>query len=142
MKKTRRKSGGKKTSIRTKKVIQKKKKAFKQKARKQIKKMRALGIKPRKKNNKSLTVPNLCPFKEELLKNALRNRQELKKELENKKLLKKERKNMVDNAVKSYKINKRKLKLGLIVPKSLRKTSWYFDNSKYELELPSMLKWN
>ena len=135
MKKTRRKSGGKRTSVRTKKVIQKKKKAFRDKARKQIKRMRAMGIKPRKINRNTLAVPNLCPFKEELLKRALKDRDELKEELILKKALKKERKNMVNKALK---FSRKQINAGLVVPKSLRSTSWYFDESKDSLLLPSM----
>ena len=121
----------KKTNLSTKKLIKKKKQAFHKKAKKHAKQMIALGIKPRTRHKKTqLAVPNLCPFKKELIKKALKRRQDLKIELEKKKLEKKERKQTIQKAIKNC---KRDLEKGLIVPKSLQKTSWGLT----ELKLPS-----
>jgi len=128
MKKKKRTS--KKTNQSTKNLIRKKKHAFHNKAKKQAKQMIAMGIKPRTRHKKTqLSVPNLCPFKKDLIKKALRRRQELKIELERKKLEKKERKHDIRKAVANCKRYQDK---GLMVPKSLQKTSWGLS----ELKLP------
>jgi len=120
MKKKKRNSN--KTNLSTKRIIRKKKKEFVRKAKKHAKQMIVLGIKPRKSHKKTqLAVPNLCPFKSDLLKKALKNRQQLKLELEQKKLEKKERKDDVDKAVANC---RKELEQGLAVPKSFQKTSW------------------
>eukprot|EP01083_Nonionella_stella_P012759 36075_1 len=120
MKKKKRTS--KKTNFSTKKLIKKKKHAFHNKAKKHAKQMIALGIKPRSRHKKTqLSVPNLCPFKKDLIKKALRRRQELKAELEQKKLEKKERKQDVRKAIANCKKDQER---GLAVPKSLQSTSW------------------
>lgn len=95
--------------------------------------MIALGIKPRTRHKKTqLAVPNLCPFKKDLIKKALKRRQDLKIELEQKKLLKKERKTDLKKAIENCKRDQQK---GLMVPKSLQKTSWIGS----ELKLPSLV---
>ena len=95
--------------------------------------MIALGIKPRTRHKKTqLAVPNLCPFKKDLIKKALKRRQDLKIELEQKKLLKKERKADLRKAIANCKKDQEK---GLMVPKSLQKTSW----NGSEMKLPSFV---
>ena len=95
--------------------------------------MIALGIKPRTRHKKTqLAVPNLCPFKKDLIKKALKRRQDLKLELEQKKLEKKERKSDLRKAIENCKRDQQK---GLMVPKSLQKTSW----NGSELKLPSFV---
>ena len=122
----------KKTNLSTKRLIRKRKRAFVKKAKKTARQMIALGIKPRPRHKTELSVPNLCPFKKDLIKKALKRRQDLKIELEKKKLEKKERKSDLRKAIENCKKDQEK---GLIVPKSLQKTSWIGS----ELKLPSFV---
>eukprot|EP00484_Ammonia_sp_Unknown_P010649 CAMPEP_0197055846 /NCGR_PEP_ID=MMETSP1384-20130603/74037_1 /TAXON_ID=29189 /ORGANISM="Ammonia sp." /LENGTH=541 /DNA_ID=CAMNT_0042489577 /DNA_START=84 /DNA_END=1709 /DNA_ORIENTATION=- len=131
MKKKRRTS--KKTNMSTNKIIKKKKKAFAKKAKKTAKQMIALGIKPRNRHKLTqLAVPNLCPYKKELIRRALRRREEVKEELLQKKAEKKERHIDLKKAMENC---KREQARGLMVPKSLQKTSW----GETDLKLPKNL---
>eukprot|EP01084_Bolivina_argentea_P092852 167016_1 len=119
MKKKRRTKGGKRTNLSTNKTIKKRKKAFAKKAKKHAKQMIAWGIKPRTQHKKTqLAVPNLCPFKNDLIRKALRRRQDLKIELEQKKLEKKERRSDIQKAIANCKKEQEK---GYMLPKSLQK---------------------
>lgn len=81
-----------------------------------------------------MAVPNLCPFKEDLIKMALRKRKELREELEQKKQEKSERKVDLRKAVENC---KKERKLGMMCPKSLGKTAWAHNGEERELQIPS-----
>lgn len=88
--------------------------------KKEARKMIALGIRPRNQKMRKLSIPNLCPFKKELLRKALKNRHSLKLELESKKLERKKRQKLIANAIKNCKKDRN----SITIPKSLRSTSW------------------
>ncbi len=72
-----RKKTSKRTKLHTKYVIKKKVNEHKKKLRKETKKLKAQGMKPKYK--KDLGVPNLFPYKEELL-NQLERKERLDEE--------------------------------------------------------------
>jgi nuclear GTP-binding protein len=73
-----RKKSSKRVGLKTKYTIQKKVKEHHRKIKKEAKKLNALGIKPRS-NKKEGGIPNIYPYKEQLI-NSMERKENLDKE--------------------------------------------------------------
>ncbi|ETO14918.1 hypothetical protein RFI_22451 [Reticulomyxa filosa] len=107
----------KRLNLKTQQAIKKKRKAFYHKAKKEARKIHTMKMSP-KRISKKLGIPNSCPFKEELLHNAMKIRQAAKEEMEEKKQAQKEKKRLgkANNKSKKAKVPDD----GLVLPKSYR----------------------
>lgn len=96
-------------------VIKKRKKAFTRNARREARKLRSMGVEPLRRRKK-LEIPNMCPFKEALLRRAFQQKDEMRAALAEKAARKKaERRARMSRGAEKAEA------MGVAVPKSYRK---------------------